>query len=160
MLALLLPVALAGPPVTELTEKLTQFNAHAVFRLPTLSARQLADLSSGQVVRILERPANGDVRAIGLMVVQAEQRDLWVAAQDPHYVAADGLVEWRMASDTQNGRATWYGHIDLPSPFKDRHWVVDVWNNHALHTATGGMAWEHPWRLNEGKIESCSSTKG
>lgn len=152
MLALLLPVALAGPPASELAAKLSQFNAHAVFPLPRLSPRQLADLSEGQPVRILERPAGGDVRAIGLMVVQADQRDLWVAAQDAHYVVTEGLVEWRMATGSQNGQATWYGHIDLPSPFKDRHWVVDVWNNHALHTATGGTAWEHPWKLNEAAL--------
>ena len=149
MFALLLPAALAGPPVPELAAKLGQFNAHAEFPLPTLSARQLASLADGEVVRILERPAGGDVRAIGLLVVEADQRDLWVAAQDPHFVATEGLVEWRMASGPDNGKATWYGHIDLPSPFKDRHWVVSVWNNHALYQATGGLAWEHPWRLDE-----------
>ena len=108
MLALLLPVALAGPPVSELATRLDQFNAHAVFPLPTLSQRQLADLSARQVVRILERPAGGDVRATGMMVVQADQKDLRVAAQDPHYVATEGLVEWRMATGSHDGKATWY----------------------------------------------------
>ncbi len=121
MFALLLPAALAGPPVPELAAKLDQFNAHAEYPLPRLSARQLTDLANGEVVRILERPAGGDVRAIGLLV-----------------------VEWRMTSGPDSGKATWYGHIDLPSPFKDRHWVVSVWNNHALHRATNGVAWEHP----------------
>jgi hypothetical protein len=157
MLAFLVSTALAGPSVPELAAKLDQFNAHAVYPLPALSDRQLAQLSEGEAVRILERPSGGDVRAIGLLVVEADQRDLWVAAQDPHYVATEGLTEWRMATGTQDGKATWYGHIDLPTPFKDRHWVVRVWNNHSLHAATGGTAWEHPWRLDEASLPGARS---
>lgn len=149
VLALLAIVAaaVAAPPPTELSAALARFNRHAAFALPALSASQLDELSGGDVVRILERRDDGDVRAIGLKVVRADQRDVWVAAQDTHYVATEGLTELRLSKDPATGKAIWYGHLDLPSPFKDRHWVVSVWNNHALHAATDGQAWEHPWKL-------------
>jgi len=40
----------------------------------------------------------------------------------------------------------WYGHIDLPWPLSNRHWVVDVWNNHELAQKTNDTCWEHPWK--------------
>ena len=54
-------------------------------------------------------------------------------------------------------RARWYGIVDLPRPFSDRHYVVDVWNNHELAAATDGRAWEHPWTLVPGGVASARS---
>jgi hypothetical protein len=43
--------------------------------------------------------------------------------------------------------------VDLPRPFSDRHYVVDVWNNHDLAGKTNNTAWEHPWSLVAGGVQ-------
>ena len=136
--------------VADLRAQVTTFNAHATSPLPELSGDQLRALLAGDVVRVLDRPKSDPRirRAVGLVLVEAEQRAAWVAAQDPHFVAVDGLTELQLTRDPSTGRASWYGHIDIPSPFDDRHYVVDVWNNHALHAASGGTLWEHAWQRN------------
>jgi hypothetical protein len=131
-----------------LRQALSRFNQDATEPLPALTDGQLQQLLAGDVVRFLDPPDadSGARRAVGLMLSDRDPAELWVAFQDPHYVAVDDLTERRLRLDSSTGRAVWYGHIDLPAPFKDRHWMVDVWNNHALYANSGGLAWEHAWR--------------
>lgn len=131
-----------------LRQALSRFNQDATEPLPALTDGQLQQLLAGDVVRFLDPPeaSSGARRAVGLMLSDRDPAELWVASQDAHYVALDDLTERRLRLDASTGRAVWYGHIDLPAPFKDRHWMVDVWNNHALYANSEGLAWEHAWR--------------
>ena len=141
-----------------LRSTLATFNAHATYPLPELSPADLQTLADGAVFKTLDRPGDGERRrAIGMLVVASPQADLWVATQDPHFTATEELTELRLSRDPVTGRASWYGHADLPSPVHDRHWVVDVWNNHALAAATGGAMWEHPWQLDPGGVSRVRS---
>jgi hypothetical protein len=56
------------------------------------------------------------------------------------------LVEF-VIEEKSFDHAVWYGHIDLPRPVRDRQWVVESKNNHALAAASGGRCWEHEWKL-------------
>lgn len=140
-----LPAAAASP--AELRAAIGAFNAAAEFPLPTLTDKHLQQLIAGEVVRIIDQPAdpNAPRRATGLLVSAAPRDAVWVACQDQHFPQSSEVRELRLRF-TPPDRAVWYGLVDLPRPFADRHWVVESWNNHALARATGGRAWEHPWR--------------
>lgn len=123
-----------------------EFNSHSVFDIPTLSDAQRSQLANGSVVRLLNPVRGGNYQVVGLLAIPLPQQQVWVAGQDPHF-ASTAATEHRMS--IEGDRATWYGFLDLPMGFSDRHWVVDVWNNHAMASATNNRMWEHPWRLNE-----------
>ena len=150
---LLLATAHAATPAG-IQEAMTEFNQGAVFELPSLSSAQLDQLAGGQVVSMLTRKSASDVwRALGIVVAKASQRSVWLSCQDPHYSNVDRVTEFQLAGGPHTDRASWYGHLDLPMPVVDRHWVVNVWNNHELARQTGGRMWEHPWRVDEGGLE-------
>ena len=125
-----------------------EFNDHAVFALPILNPVQTGRLLSGQVVRMLERPSTelDARRAVAYLIMDLPRNAIWVGCQDPHFTLQPSLTEERLERH-DDGRGVWYGFVDLPRPFSDRHWVVDVWNNHAMAAATDDRAWEHPWVL-------------
>jgi len=76
-------------------------------------------------------------------------RRVWLCCQDPHR-NLDALVTEKRLPHPKPHQSIWYGFLDLPSPFSDRHWAVDVWNNVSLANKSQGTAWEHPWSLNTG----------
>jgi hypothetical protein len=100
------------------------------------------------VVRVLTRnpDPDGPSTAIGLALLDGRRDALWLGAQDPHTVVDPDLVEF-VIEDKGTDHALWYGHIDLPRPIRDRQWVVESRNNHALAEASGGRCWEHEWKL-------------
>lgn len=137
-----------GSEVAPLQAALTGFNAHARFPLPALSGAELTKLAAGKLVRIREIPEDPEApqRIVGLKVSDQPAAGLWLASRDSHYTAVDEVVEVRLTPAGQ-WPAVWYQHLDLPRPFNDRHWVVDVTDTHSLARATG--AWEHAWVLSE-----------
>lgn len=129
---------------------ISEFNSHSVFDIPTLDAGQRQRLVRGDVVRLINPVSDQNYQVVGLMIIQLPQRQVWIAGQDPHFAASAATEHrLRMSGDT----ATWYGFLPLPMGFSDRHWVVDVWNNHDLAAVTGNRMWEHPWRLREGGLD-------
>lgn len=132
-----------------LSEAVGSFNARARFPLPKLSAAERQALLAGELVRVFDQPsgaAEAPRRATGLLIVNQPRDAVWVAVMDPHYVQSDQATEVRVAFEAPD-RSRWYGIMDLPRPFADRHWIVDVDNNHPLAQASDNKAWEHPWRL-------------
>ncbi len=126
---------------------LQEFNTGARFPLPTLSEAQLERLLAGKVVKIREKQADGGPqRGIGLLRTDVPRADVWLAVRDAHLSMMDELHE-RQLTPPEQMPAVWYQLLDLPRPFADRHWVIDVSDNHALARATGNRCWEHPWVL-------------
>lgn len=136
-----------------ISQGLARFNAHAVWPLPTLSGPQLRELLGGDVLRWVDKPLGeaGPRRAAALFLSDQPKERVWLALQDPHFQADPAVHELRLTLRPPDD-ADWYGLLDLPAPFKDRQWVVRSWNNHALHAATGGSHWEHPWRSFSGDV--------
>ena len=141
----------AGEPDTgeELRAALSAFNQHARFPLPTLGQAQLERLRAGKLVRIREIPDDDEApqRIVGLMRVDQPADGLWLASRDAHYTSVDEVIEVRL-TPAGTWPSQWYQLLDLPRPFADRHWVVDVMDTHELAQETG--AWEHWWVLTEG----------
>lgn len=144
--------AAAPPEPAAIAAVLAGYDRAAVFPLPRLSPEDHAALARGELVRVLDQPqaqADAPRRATGLLVVPAARDLVWVACQDPHFAQSDSARELRVRSEGAD-RSVWYGLLDLPRPFSDRHWLVDVQNNHALAAQSRNQAWEHLWRLRGG----------
>ncbi|NCG18151.1 MAG: hypothetical protein GWP91_03955 [Rhodobacterales bacterium] len=146
-------LALATTPV-EISACINDFNQHAVLPIPTLSSGQTEELMKGNVVRTIfqaEKPE--DPSAVVAFVLSPRSRNsLWIAAQDPHTKVDPGLTE-RVVKNIGPDHAIWYGHWDLPRPVRDRQWVVESTNSHALSKAMDGKGWEHSWLLVENGLE-------
>ncbi len=156
MLPLLLaPALLAAPPdAAALKAAFDEYNSGAAYPLPSLTGEQLSRLQREGVIRYL-RAADGEPHmAFGALLAELDRDRLWVACQDLHYVTVPEVYEQRLALDDR-GDAIWFGYVDMPFPFQDRAYTVDVWNTHALAAASEGRSWEHGWRLRpEGLIEA------
>ena len=140
------PATAATPPTdAQLAETLRVFNAGSVFDLPALSAPDREKLRSGEVVKLILPDPNGNLMVVGLLLCSLPRDQVWLASQDVHFASPNSATEARLS--VSGDRAVWYGYLDLPAPFTDRHWVVNVWNNHELAASSGDRMWEHPWRL-------------
>jgi hypothetical protein len=142
-----------APSLEELDAAINGFNEGAHFPLPVVQEGDLQRLLSGEAVRILERSSTPGrpSRAVGLLLSDVPRDQVWVSCQDPHFAQNEQVSEAILAS-SQPHRNTWFGLLDLPSPFADRAWVVDVVNNYKLAQDSENHAWEHYWELNpEGK---------
>jgi hypothetical protein len=149
MLAILISTLLANAATKgEIDECISSFNQHAVHEIPALDADQTAALMRGEVVRTLfQAPDPNEPSAVVAFVLSPVPRNqLWIAAQDPHTQVDPGLTE-KVIEPLGADRAVWYGHWDLPRPLRDRQWVVESGNTHAVAHATSGKGWEHTWEL-------------
>lgn len=146
LLAASLPSAAAHHPADAavLASVLAEFNQRAHTPLPTLTGPQLLDLAAGDVVSVVHRRADGQYLVVGLGRSDAPKEAVWLAKMDPHY-RSDVAVEEALRIDRH--AETWYHRIDLPAPFPDRHWVIDVWDRPELAAQTRGTMWERPWQL-------------
>jgi hypothetical protein len=130
----------------ELENALESFNQQAYFPLPALNKEQLSRLAEGRLVKFRQYTSpEAPQRAVGIQVIPLSRARLWAAARDED-ADYEGVVFWRVP-EAPEGRERWYEFIDIPRPFSDRHFVIDVWDNHTLAQQTGGMAWEHPWAV-------------
>lgn len=122
---------------------------HGRVPVPSLSAEQWDDVSSGDVVRWRQEIEGAVDGAVGVGWLPYANEHIWVGAlDDVHNHLADGLTEvW--LEGTSPGHKVLYQHYDVPAPFADRHWVVVVEHNPDLYAATDGVVWERVWDLDE-----------
>ena len=142
MICLLTSLAFSHP----INDNIRSFNSHSKFDIPVLTDKQIDDLNSHKVVKILD---SGDgmskpKRGIGLLLTQATPNDLWIAYSDDHFTLNPNFHYIQLEVKAQ-GNETWYGLVDLPWPFEDRHWVTTSWNNLEMASLTDNQMWEHPW---------------
>lgn len=148
--ALLVGAALAGaPPLAELKadwERLSALRAEHGQLSATLSDADLAQLAAGRMVKHRER-IEGPDHAWGVAWSTAPREALWIAIlDDTHDTLVEGLEEEQLPGTTPD-RKLLFQHLDLPWPFEDRQWVLEIVNNPALFGASGGDIWERVWKL-------------
>lgn len=129
-----------------LKARIAAFDAHARYPLPALSDSDLDRLLSGRVVKIREVSDEGPQRVTGLLLASAPKEKLFVSASDPHLAPVEEVTDVLLATEGTYPKR-WYQFLDLPRPFADRHWVVDIRDNVEMHEATAGACWEHWWAL-------------
>lgn len=147
MMILFSQLAFATPVLSTVNDSITEYNRYSLFDIPHLNQKQMAKLNSGEVVTILDRAdKDSPQRAIGVLVTTVPAKQLWLSCQDAHFSQQSSTTEQRITLYPDNS-ADWYGFLDLPWPFSDRHWVVNVSDNQAMAKATNNRCWEHPWKL-------------
>lgn len=121
--------------------------AHGRLPVPSFSAAQWAELAQGRVVRQRVPSSDGVDRAVGAAWLAHPPDAIWIGVlDDVHDDLVSGLSEtWMPGSSAQVKRL--YQHLDLPAPFADRHWVLQIRNTPGPYTATGGAVWERTWQL-------------
>ncbi len=145
---------LAAPEALALAGRWEGFRAEAAgaarLALPAFSAKEWATVAQGDVVK---RRIRGEVgvsgmtvdRVVWLAFVPTPVAQVWIGViDDVHASLVEGLVE-RQLPGTRPGHKVLYQSLDLPFPFNDRHWVLQIDSNAALFAATG--AWERSWSL-------------
>lgn len=140
-------ISFAKPSLNDINQSLKTYNSQAVFSLPTLNSTQYSSLKTESVLSIIDQAAeNEPSRAIGMLLSPVPAEQLWVACQDPHFAQQSSTKEEQILLNADNS-AEWYGLLDLPWPFSDRHWVVKVSNNTSMASKTQNASWEHSWVL-------------
>jgi hypothetical protein len=99
----------------------------------------------GTVVRRWEKLEGAD-RVIGLVWTEVPRDQLWVAIQDDDNWdgVVEGLTEQALPG-SKAGRKFLYQRIDLPWPFSDRQWLIEIVNNIGLFDASQSRLMERTW---------------
>lgn len=118
----------------------------ARFPPPTPPAAVFSEAAAGRVGRM--SLAGQGVAAWGLLPVP---RDLaWLAMTDDRLAdAVASLTEVRLRGAWTEPKLI-YQRLDLPWPFADRHWVLDVANTMELARRSG--VWERAWMQDGGAL--------
>jgi hypothetical protein len=103
--------------------------------------------------KVVKRRIRGEIgvsgatvdRVIGLALVPQPVDQVWIGIlDDVHASLVEGLTERQLPGTTPSKKVL-YQALDLPFPFNDRHWILVITSNAALHSGTG--AWERTWSL-------------
>jgi hypothetical protein len=135
---------------------------------PLPPAHERARLLEGKVLKQRIKVPEGDL-AVGMIVSEEPLRDLWLGSLDPHFDNVKNVRTYIFP--TPPGAVTrWYGLVDLPRPFNDRHFLITTVLNKAMAEESGGRIWERTWSLDpegvaimmpivaEGKVEGVDSS--
>lgn len=111
-----------------------------------LDPADLATIAAGEVARHRSH-LDGIDRVVGATWSALPRDALWVAILDDTCdQLVSGLTERHLPPELP-GQKILFQHVDLPWPFADRQWILDIRNNRPLYAATGGGAWERGWTL-------------
>jgi len=112
-----------------------------------LGPGELEQLASGTVVKHLGTGREAEEIVQALVWVPYSVERLWISLQDDaHYKLAQGLEE-EVLRRGEDGSKTLYQLLDLPLPFSDRYWVIEIRNNALLFQASDDSIWERTWEL-------------
>lgn len=149
MLLFLSQIALALPLAATLSEDWANHQKKALNRAQfdvLLDQADFAVLAKGEVVR-KRVGLDGPDRALGAVWSALPRDALWIAIlDDAHGDLVKGLREERISGDP-GGDKLLYQHLDLPWPFTDRQWVIEIQNDVSLLDATDGGVWSRTWHL-------------
>lgn len=117
-----------------------------------LDPADLRVVAQGDVARHRSQ-LDGIDRVVGATWSDLPRDALWVAILDDTCdQLISGLTERHLPPE-RPGQKILFQHVDLPWPFADRQWILDIRNNRELHAATGGQAWERAWTLADRQVE-------
>lgn len=135
----------------EIADALVSYAAISNTQLPPLTEDDWDDLRRGRpaVGFFKESLVEDDVSAMGVMgvhVVVAPRLLVWLTVMGGTGERDERLTRTYL-SRTDDGDYMRYQHIDVPWPFRNRHWVIDCKKNRAVAERSQGRIWEHQWNL-------------
>lgn len=154
LIVLLLAASVANPDDSAsaaIASGLATYSSAA--NLPELSESHLARLGNGDTVVVLANDARNDddvdsLGVVGLRVVDAPRLLVWLSLFDGRHEPHSRYSRATLRRGT-DGSWVRYQHVNLPWPFRDRHWVIDAGKNRRLAAESEGAIWEHRWRLHD-----------
>lgn len=126
---------------------LPYLDAHSRVPVPKLRPEHFEALAAGETVGFRQHVEGSVDGAVAVGWVPHPPEHVWLGGlDDVHGHLADGLTESWLPG-TVPGHKVLYQHLDVPSPFRDRYWVVVVESNQDLYQASDGLIWERHWDL-------------
>lgn len=115
----------------------------AKFGPPKLDGKVWEEAAAGKVAR---RTLQGDpATVVGVGVLDISREAAWLSLTDDKLSAEiESLTEVALEGAWASPKLL-YSRLDLPWPFADRHWVIQLSNNAEL--ATAGGVWERSWKV-------------
>ncbi len=93
----------------------------------------------------------GPDRAIGVGWTPHPREAVWVAIiDDIHNTMVSDLTEHRLGQ-TPSGAKLLYQRLDLPWPFNDRQWTIEIRSDRAVADHTSNQVWSRSWTLSPNK---------
>ncbi len=124
---------------------LEEYAKGATYAFPMPPANERARLVEGKVLKQRLKNDDGDV-AIGMIVSDQPMRDLWLGSLDPDFDIVKNVRTYVFPTPP-DAVTRWYGLVDLPFPFNDRHFLITTVLNKAIAASSGGRIWERAWHL-------------
>jgi hypothetical protein len=112
---------------------------------PMPPEHERARLLEGKVLKERIKDAKGDL-AVGMILSEEPLRDLWLGSLDPHFDNVKNVRSY-LFTPPPDAVTRWYGLVDLPFPFNDRHFLITTVLNKAMAEATAGRIWERTWNV-------------
>ena len=133
------------------------YGTHGEFSLPQLDSDKIQAIARGESVVLAQAISeNGDevssLGLVGIQLVDSPRKAVWLAMLGATKRADKRLTRAILARGSP-GSYTRYQHINLPWPFRDRHWVIHCSKDTSVAERTGGLFWEHRWQLDRNGLE-------
>jgi hypothetical protein len=148
-MVVLIPVlaGLARADVDDATivKALQEYLSGTTASFPIPPANERARLLEGKVLKARIKSADGDL-ALGMIVSRESLKNLWLGSLDPDFDHIKNVRTYLFPTPP-DAVARWYGLVDLPRPFTDRHFLITTVLDKAIAAESGGRIWERTWSL-------------
>ena len=135
----------------ELMRALGTWIKHSDLPVPMLTLKERAVLLEGKMLKKWLPPrTTAPVGAMGMIITEQGQAEMWLSSADGRHMSGEsreGKLTAHHLPKTGDEMFRWYGFIDLPAPFADRHFLIRTTVNPRASAATEGQVWERTWRL-------------
>jgi hypothetical protein len=128
-----------------IVEAIEAYKKGSTFPFPMPDVEQRARLLEGKILKVRLKEEAGD-RALGMAVSTLPMAHLWIASMDPDFTTVSN-VHGLMLEPPPEAMHRWYGFVDLPRPFADRHFLLTTTPNRTMAGMSNGTMWERSWRL-------------
>lgn len=135
---------------------LEEWQRHTALAVPLPGRAERKTLLDGKLLKTRLPPRqDAPDGAMFMVVTESSAVDLWLGSADGDHLG-DGDSELVSFDLPKRGDEMfrWYGFVDLPMPFSDRHFLIRTRINPALSQSTGGRIWERTWTLERDGAET------
>jgi len=145
LVSLWVGVAHAAVDDATIVKALEDYEAGATYKFAMPPERERARLVEGKVLKQRFKNEQGDL-ALGMIVSSEPLRDLWLGSLDPDFDIVRNVRSYIFPTPP-DAVTRWYGLVDLPFPFADRHFLITTVLNKAIEASSVGRIWERAWHL-------------
>lgn len=134
----------------QLVAAVREYQRHAVHALPMPGPQRRKRLLDGHLVKMRLPGAPGEpIGALAMVVSPLSKAELWIGSSDTDTEATPEVTSQHLPT-TGDELFRWYGLVDVPKPFTDRHFLIHTLVNRALFEKTEGRMWGRHWEGVEG----------